>query len=202
MLDNPAVCFLSFTSEEGDNYCIMKFVWDYLFLPYAIQDAVELVSGLAALKISTGRPLVPGAYLMLVYLITFLTSTRFGGRSWSSIIAIWGIRSQICSINSTRVCYIGWRNVPRTTLWCFLCFSVRQYQHRRARGWYWDMRGHKQQQGVEELFKAVAVSKLLGFISSVDPPNILCLRVPSGLCSSGIWSRLSLIVMLHHFANL
>ena len=55
---------------------------------------VFTVSCLADLKIAAGRPSIPDALVMLICFTVFLTFSRVGGRSRSSLITFCGIKSR------------------------------------------------------------------------------------------------------------
>ena len=63
-------------SSISSLHMLVKMLWN-----------VSMVPGPEFLKISAERPSIPDALLMLVYLITFLTLSKGGRRSRSSIIA-------------------------------------------------------------------------------------------------------------------
>ena len=170
----PTACFVAFVFEKSYNDCILKVIWHYLFFPYASQDAVECIQSLRSNNHEdfSRRPSIPDALTMLVCLITFLTSSKKRGRSRSSLIALWGVKSS--AVGSTVVGLL--RRLEKCSLHysMILPLSLSKVMLPEAQGHSAGIWGtmHSPQRA-EKLFEVTAVSKLLDFLCLIVPSTVL-----------------------------
>ena len=190
------VCIFASVLEEGNNNCIMKLfsIMSSSYMLVKILWNILRVSGTAALKISTGTPLCLDVLLMLDCLIAFLTSSRVEGRSRSSIIAFCGIKSR--AVGSTveglltrlEKCFLHHLMMIPLSLSKVMLWEESKEVVLVYKGPY---------TALKELLKSAG-----HHLPCCSTNYLVCFRVPFWLYSSGTWSSLTLIVLLHHPAIL